>query len=213
MKLFGNLFKLLSREIRAGASIAIIPVFASSMAMADAAAPTATIDRLHSALIEVMKNADALRFEGRRDKLAPVITESFDLAYICKIILGRQWDRLSRIERARMIDTFTRLTVATYAARFDGFSGESFRNVEESAMNRGRMLVRTELVRPRDEPVHLDYVLQQREGGWRIVNVVAEGVSDLSLKRADYGPIIKREGFETLIRKLEGQILDFEKGA
>ncbi len=197
----------------AGALVAVISVCSSSMAMAEPLAPTATVDRLHSALLEAMKDADALGFEGRKGKLAPVITESFDLAFICKVILGRRWDELSRDEHAQMIDTFTRLTVTTYAARFDGFSGESFRIVEEKPMNRGRELVRTELIRPADEPVHLDYVMHRTKGQWRIVNVVAEGVSDLSLKRADYGSVIKRDGFETLMQKLEAQIDDLKNGA
>lgn len=199
--------------ICAAALAAVIPVCTMSTAVAEALAPTATVDRLHSALIEAMKDADALGFVGRKEKLTPVITESFDLAFICKVILGRRWDQLSRDEHAQMINTFTRLTITTYAARFDGFSGESFRIVEEKPMNRGRELVRTELVRPSDEPVHLDYVLHQAQGRWRIVNVVAEGVSDLSLKRADYGSVIKRDGFETLIQRLKAQIDDLENGA
>jgi phospholipid transport system substrate-binding protein len=191
---------------------AVISVCACSEARAEASEPVITVDRLHSALLEVMKNADSLGFQGRRQKLAPVITENFDLAFISRIILGRQWDGLSQQEHAQMINTFTELTITTYAARFDGFSGESFRTVEEKAMNRGRKLIRTELVRPADEPVHLDYVLHQAQGRWRIVNVVAEGVSDLSLKRADYGSVIKREGFESLMQKLEGQIEDLKNG-
>lgn len=190
-----------------------ISVCVSSAVLAETSSPAATVERLHSALLEVMKEADALGIEGRRDYLAPVIRESFDLALISRIILGRRWDELSQDEQAQMVDTFTRLTITTYAARFDGFSGQSFRTVEEKSMNRGRKLVRTELVRPADEPVHLDYVLHETHGRWRIVNVVAEGVSDLSLKRADYGSVIKREGFKTLMQKLEGQIDDLKEGA
>ena len=213
MMTFTAFFKRWLAEISAGALAAMISLCASSTAVAEASQPAVTVDRLHSALLEVMKNADTLGFEGRKERLAPVITESFDLAFISRVILGRQWDELSRDEHAQMIDTFTRLTITTYAARFDGFSGESFRTVEEKAMNRGRALVRTELVRPADEAIHLDYVLHQSEGRWRIVNVVAEGVSDLSLKRADYGSVINHDGFKTLMQKLEGQIDDLENGA
>lgn len=210
---FGLYIKRFVGGVCAGTLAAAISVWTAPAAVAETSMPAATVERLHSALLEAMKNADALGFEGRRDKLTPVITESFDLAFICKIILGRNWDELSRDEHGQMIDIFTRLTITTYAARFDGFSGESFRTVEENSMNRGRMMVRTELVRPADEAIHLDYVLHQEKGRWRIVNVVAEGVSDLSLKRADYGSVIKREGFKTLMQKLEDQIDDLEKGA
>ena len=201
------------RRLVAGAALTVVMAASAALtATADPSRPAATVERLHAALIEVMKNADTLGFEGRRQSLEPVLIESFDLGYISEIVLGREWDGLSEQDRARMIDTFTRLTVATYAARFDGYSGESFRTAEEKAMNRGRVLVRTELVRTDDEPVQLDYVLQQQEGSWRIVNVVAEGVSDLSLKRADYGSVIKREGFRPLIDKLESQIVELRGG-
>lgn len=206
-------FKRWVGEISAVALAALFSICACSTAHAEASAPVITVDRLHSALLEVMKSAGTLGIEEREQKLAPVIIESLDLAFISRIILGRHWDKLSQEEHAQMIDTFTRLTITTYAARFNGFSGESFRTVEEKSMDRGRKLVRTELARPEDEAVHLDYVLHQVQGRWRIINIVAEGVSDLSLKRADYGSVIKREGFERLMEKLEGQIEDLKNGA
>lgn len=79
-------------------------------------------------------------------------------------------------------------------------------------MKKGRMRVRTRLVRPGDEAVQLDYVLQEEAGRWRIVNVVANGVSDLSLKRADYGSIMKKQGFDLLVEKLEAQVAALGKG-
>lgn len=79
-------------------------------------------------------------------------------------------------------------------------------------MKKGRVRVRTRLVRPGDEAVQLDYVLQEEAGRWRIVNVVANGVSDLSLKRADYGSIMKKQGFDLLVEKLEAQVAALGKG-
>ena len=60
--------------------------------------------------------------------------------------------------------------------------------------------------------MRLDYLLQEETGRWRIVNVVSNGVSDLSLKRADYGSIMKKQGFDTLVSKLEAQATEFGKG-
>lgn len=177
-----------------------------------AATPAATVERLHTTLIEVMQSAESLKFTGRRLLLSPVVRESFDFAFISRIVLGRYWGDLSDADRQRMIDTFTELTIATYASRFDGYSGEKFQVVEVTSMSQGRMLVRTELVRPGKDTVQLDYVLQEENGQWLIVNVVANGVSDLSLKRADYGSIMKSQGFDTLISRLQGQITELGGG-
>jgi phospholipid transport system substrate-binding protein len=196
----------------AGLSLLLLGGLSPSVAGAEISGPAGTVERLHATLLEVMQDADGLGFPGRRDRLSPVIRETFELPFIVKIVLGRYWGELPQADRKRMIDTFTRLTIATYASRFDGFSGEAFELVGEKPMKKGRMRVRTRLVRPGDEAVQLDYVLQEEAGRWRIVNVVANGVSDLSLKRADYGSILKRQGFDVLIGKLEAQVVDLGKG-
>ena len=43
----------------------------------------------------------------------------------------------------------------------------------------------------------------------RVFNVVADGVSDLSLRRADYNSIIKREGYDALIQQVEANIVEY----
>jgi len=63
-------------------------------------------------------------------------------------------------------------------------------------------VVRSELL-PRDgEPVKLDYFF--RDG--KVFNVAADGVSDLSLRRADYSRVIKDRGFDALISHLREKV-------
>ena len=65
--------------------------------------------------------------------------------------------------------------------------------------------VRTVIARPGKPEVRIDYLLHERDGALRIINVVAQGVSDLALKRAEYGAVIEREGFAVLLEKLQAQ--------
>lgn len=179
--------------------------------MAQNADAIATVDTLHAALLDIMQNADSLGFAGRRDRIAPVIHDSLDLTFITRFALGRHWKDLSAAERDAIVDVFSRWTVAHYAARFNGYSGEKFQMVSAEPARRGRELVRTmlEVGDETADDVTLDYLLHQVDGRWRIVNVIANGVSDLSLKRADYGAVIKSQGLDSLITKLEAQIEDF----
>ncbi|MFZ8890496.1 MAG: ABC transporter substrate-binding protein, partial [Pseudomonadales bacterium] len=63
-------------------------------------------------------------------------------------------------------------------------------------------VVYTTLERPGNSSVSLNYFL--RDGG--IFNVVADGVSDLSLRRADYNSIVKKEGYASLLAHLRNKI-------
>lgn len=174
--------------------------------------PTQVVDRLHASLIKAMQ-AEDLDFQGRFQFLGPVIDESFDFETIARVVTGRYWNDLSDEERAKFLKLFSEVSTATYADRFDSFSGESFRTLAEEAQNNGYRLVKTELVKSDGEAVELTYMLHDNGEAWRIVNVIADGVSDLGLKRADYTAVIKTGGFESLLAKLNDQLLKYRDDA
>jgi phospholipid transport system substrate-binding protein len=169
----------------------------------------APVERLYAELLAVMKHADELGYEGRMQRLAPVVADAYDLPFMAAKVLGRHWRNLDEAMQRRWIDTFARLTVSTYADRFDGFSGERLevQGAKPSAMD--TVVVHT-VIEPVDEdPVSVDYRLHERAGGWRIVDVYLNGtVSELALRRSEYSSVVKREGIEALIAQLETKIAD-----
>ena len=59
--------------------------------------------------------------------------------------------------------------------------------------------------------VSLDYILHLAGNEWRIINVIANGVSDLALKRADYTSYLKGKGFDALLAKLNEKIAQYSR--
>jgi phospholipid transport system substrate-binding protein len=170
----------------------------------------AVVDALHGNLLHIMQNAQALDYQGRYDHIYEMVTSHFDTALIAKVIMSRYWKKLDDIQKSDFIALFERLSVATYASRFDGFSGESFVGISTDKLKKGRLLIKTELIRPDDKPVRLDYLMHQRDGKWLIISVIANGVNDLSLKRAEYASVIKEKGFQGLIDDVVGKIDNME---
>lgn len=169
------------------------------------------VQTLHDALLDVMQAADALGFDGRRDYLGPVMDEVFDMALIARTSAGRHWRQADAGDQERLVEIVTRLSVTTYAARFDGYSGESFRIVSEQPAQRDMRFVNTEIVKSGGETVQLNYLMRQSESGWRIVDVYLDGVySELALRRADYASTLKRSGFEGLFAELEKKVAAIE---
>ncbi|MEE2981209.1 MAG: ABC transporter substrate-binding protein [Pseudomonadota bacterium] len=174
---------------------------------ADETPAQAAVQSLHDALLDVMQAADALGFDGRRDYLEPVMSEVFDMPVIARVSVGSHWRKAAAPDKQRLVAMIFRLSVSTYAARFDGFSGESFAILAEEPAPRDTRMVRTEIVKADGDTVRLDYLLHESDNGWRIVDVYLDGVySELALRRADYASTLKSGGFDALFTQLEKKI-------
>ena len=88
---------------------------------------------------------------------------------------------------------------------------ESFVELSAEKLKKGRLLIKTELQRQDDKPVNLDYLMHQKDGQWKIISVIANGVNDLSLKRAEYATVIKDNGFDGLVAEVGRKISEMEK--
>ena len=165
----------------------------------DLDAPARTVDEFHRKLLSVMQRADELGYPGRYRELEPFISACFDIPLLTDVILGRYRDQLSEAQRADFTSLFSRFSTASYASRFNGYAGEEFVEISREATKRGRVLIRTELRRPAGDAVSLDYLLHKKQGKWYILSVSANGVNDLSLKRAEYTAVIKEKGYNGLV--------------
>ena len=162
-----------------------------------------------SDLLSVMKEADELGYQGRYSKLEPSVKKSHDLRTIARIVTGRAWKKLDDAQKQDFVGIFGRLSIATYAHKFDGYSGEAFKFVAETKTSRGDKLVRTVLIESDGNEISIDYLLRHRDGHWLIINIIADGVSDLALKRSEYTGVIRREGFDALTAKLKNKIASY----
>ncbi len=170
------------------------------------------ITRLNDTLLTAMKNAQSLGYNGRYQIIDTVIRESHDLPKIARFSLGKSWSDLTEQQRKTFVEKFSRYSVATYVDRFSGFGGESFKTVKEQALPRGRMLVKALLESPEYGVVHFDYILgRNKSGKWKIINIMADGVSDLALKRVHYTDVIKKKGVNALITELVAKTENYSR--
>jgi len=192
------------------ASIALV----ASVARADAPAPARVVDQLQAELLLVMKESEALGFEGRYERLAPVLERCFDISFMAQKSVGRYWRTASEEERAHLMGTFRRYLISNYAGRFTGYSGQQFETLGDEPALRDTVLVRTQIVDPDDDPVLLDYRLREVDGNWKIIDVYLNGtVSELALRRSEYSTVIQRDGMVGLLSALDDKIAKLASGS
>ena len=193
--------------LRATAALLVALTLPADVAAVEVDPAVAPIRAFYDALLAAMKQADQLGVRGRYDKLAPVIRSTFDLPAMTRIAVGPEWTTIPPEQQAALTDHFSRMTIATYANRFDGWSGQSFEvDPEVLPRNNGR-IVRTKLNRPKEEPVTLNYLMRGTGDSWKIVDIYLSGtISELATQRSEFGAILKSGGPAALIESLRQQI-------
>jgi phospholipid transport system substrate-binding protein len=196
------------------ASAALMAWLWLTPAAAQEAGATSVIEQLNATLLEVMQAADELGYQGRYEQLTPVLEASYDFPFMTRIATGTDWRDMSAQERDDLIALFTEMSIASYAARFDGFNGESFEIVGEGPGPRDAVVVESRLLRPNDKPVELNYVMRDQAGSWRIVDVLLDAkFSELARQKAEFSAVLRRGGVPDLKALLEKKIADLEAGA
>jgi hopanoid biosynthesis associated membrane protein HpnM len=198
------------RKIYLGLSILLL-VCLSPVSLAEEATARQVVEEFQDRLIEVMKQGKELGFQGRYDKLDAAVKKSHDLPKIARIVVGKQWEELTPEQQAKLESVFSQLSVSAYAHNFKDFSGESFSFVSEEETGRGGVVIHTNLKIPGEKDVKFDYMMKKKDEGWQIINIIADGVSDLALKRSDYTSVLNREGFDALIAKINEKIESYAK--
>jgi phospholipid transport system substrate-binding protein len=180
-----------------GASAAAVPYATDT--------PEATVRTLHAGLVGLALEHPEATVEERYKALEPLVTATHDLPYIAQFALRRQWPNLMPADRDRFVAAFERLSVLTYASRFGKLRADSFRIESSKILDSGRAQVVAAIVRPDAADIPLEYLLEQRADGWKIINIIADGVSDLALKRAEYQRVLGGGTIEDLIAYVEDQ--------
>jgi|HubBroStandDraft_1064217.scaffolds.fasta_scaffold00469_13 phospholipid transport system substrate-binding protein len=175
--------------------------------------PDAVITSLDQSLLDVMQHAKQLGYGGRYAKLEPIVRQVFDIHYMTRIAVGTSWSTLSPDQQDQLSNVFGKFITATYARRFDGYSGETFETLGDKPMGPAT-LVQTRLIKSDGEPVALNYVTRSTNGRWQVVDVFLTGtISELAQRRSEFSAVFQRAGYDGLLSSLLQKIAQAEREA
>jgi len=130
----------------------------------------------------------------KKQRFGALVDEGFDIPTIGKFVLGRYWRGTSPVERQEFLATFKDMMVSRFLPVFDDYSGEHLKVGVARPFAEGTNIVSvsSELARSQGEPVKIDWrLLRQPDGGYKIVDIIAEGVSIAVTLRSEYTAALK----------------------
>jgi phospholipid transport system substrate-binding protein len=199
------------RLLSAGAAAA---AFSATPARAAGSPAVDTVKTFYDTLLDVMKQAKALGFKGRYEKLDPAMRRAFNLPLMTRLSVGPDWQKLSPEEQAAITAAFSDFSISTYANRFDGYSGQRFEVSPETQSTAGGQIVSTKLIESDGNVVELNYLMREGDGGWQIIDVFLKGtVSELATRRSEFSTVLRRDGAAGLLKLIQQRTADLKKPA
>lgn len=185
----------LARPIAIAATFAI----AAPAAYAQAADPAAMMERYNDGVVAIMQAK--LPIEGRVSRFEKLVAEYYDMPAIASLVVGPKWTLATAAERKAVTEALTHHSAVSLARNFVSFNGETF-TVDPAVASRGTSSIVKVTIAGKGSSNLLQYRLRQTPAGWRIVDVTSEGVSQLTLQRAELASTIASEGMMGMAKKL-----------
>jgi len=192
-----------SRATRSSAWAAGLLVLALAGARAEDRTPSQVVDGLANQVVPILQDKN-LGTDQKRERIEQIAYQAMDFNTISKLVLARNWTKFSSSQQGEFEAEFKRHLSVTYGRNVESYNNERVQILGDRQEGRGDVTVLTKILRGGgNADVVVDYRLRQRDGQWKIIDVIVEGVSMVSNFRSQFQDIVSNGGPDRLITLLK----------
>ncbi len=191
--------------------LAVLTFFSGSTFPASAGTASATvqlktsIDQILDVLRDPELKADNQK-GARREKLRAIAGQRFDYRRMSQMSLARHWKERNDGEKEEFTLLFSALLEDAYMSKIESYTDEKVVFLKEQIkINKEKEYakINTKIITQSAE-IPIDYMMfRVGDGPWLVYDMVIEGVSMVNNYRSQFGQILERESFATLIQQLK----------
>ncbi len=158
--------------------------------------------------VSVLRNPEPASDKNKiikKDKIAPIINAIFDYAELSKMVLGRNWKRLSSSQQAEFIGLFKKLLMNVYLDRILAYTDEKIRFTKENFLSDDKVEIQSEIItQTKTIPVYYRMIIKNKK--WKIYEVIIEGVSLVHNYRSQFRNVLRKKTPQELIEMLKRKV-------
>ena len=126
-----------------------------------------------------------------------------DFLEATRLAVGRSWREATDEQKQKLTNEFRRMLVRTYSSAISAYQGQTMKTMPVH-MKAGEtdVTVHNQYIRPGGKPVQLDYQMHKTPDGWKIYDIIVEGVSLVLTYRSEFDAVVKQQGVDGLIKRL-----------
>jgi len=196
----------LRRLMTAGAlSLAIGGASGTAAAVTPGAvSPSDFVATVGQRVVEVLGAAE-MEADQRSRHFRDIFVHALDLDTMGRQVLGRHWRTATPAQRDRYIELFRKYVINLYAAQLGGYRGETFTVLREQRLRENESMVMARLKRQTGQPLAMNFRVSQARDQLKIIDVTIAGVSLIVTKRSEFDAIVRREGLDGLMQRLDAK--------
>lgn len=133
------------------------------------------------------------------DKILPY----FNFVRMTQLAVGRNWREANDGQKKTLIDEFRTLLVRTYSTSLSQYRNQTIdvKPMKIAAADTD-VVVKTQVNQPGGQPIPIDYSLEKTKDGWKVFDVLIDGVSLVTNYRSSFNTEIQKSGIDGLIKSL-----------
>jgi phospholipid transport system substrate-binding protein len=179
--------------------------------MAGAIEPRDVVSDTTSSILAVLRD-DGLSLEQKRTRIEEIAYTRFDWERMARLVLARNWTKLTPEQQQEFIAEFKRHLSLTYGERLGDYSGETIELGESRAEANGDVTVMTKLKGGTQNGVEIAYRMRSGPAGWLVLDVIIENISLIQNFRAQIQEIVSSKGPAEVIDLLRKKNSERAKG-
>lgn len=169
-------------------------------------APDALVKRVSQEALAIIKT-DAKVQAGDQARIRELIesklTPHFDIDRMTALAAGRAYRTATPEQKQHLGEEFKTLLIRTYSTALNQYRDQTI-DYKPLRADPGAtdVTVRTEVIRPGQTPVEIDYSMTKTPSGWKAYDVIVGGVSLVTNYRDEFTQQVQAGGVDGLIRSL-----------
>jgi phospholipid transport system substrate-binding protein len=175
---------------------------------ASAATARETVEEKVQRVVSTLGSPDfkQLAKEEQINQIRAIVNEVFDYRELSRRCLGRSWKKLNAAQQEEFISLFSELLEKTYADRLLAYTDEKIEFGKETELKKGRVEVESAIITKDGKQIPLNYRMVNKNGQWRVYDVVIEGISMVKNYRDQFRDILSKKTPEDLLQVLRDKV-------
>ena len=185
----------------------LVPMSLAAQAQPTNQSPEDLVRQVTQDVLDAIKQDKALQAGDKQKALALAeqkVLPHLDFAEMTRLASGRSWNTATPDQRERLVAAFRQMLVRTYANAIDVYRGQTMAvDPARVPANATEATVRNRYMSPGRRPTPVDYAMRKGPDGWKIYDIVVDGISLVLTYRSQFEESARSAGIEGLIKQLQ----------